>query len=123
MLTTEVPDFKDWREGFYAYGRILRDSSARVSAIRELKDCAEDEKTIKEVNPGYYCFDSKWLWQNIDQLKNTNQQKEYYLTDLVELAVQQGENIPSEKLDPIECLGINTKEQLELVESLITNGK
>lgn len=123
MLTTEVPDFNDWREGFYSYGRILRDSFYNVRAIRELKDCTDAEKELKEVNPGYYCFDSKWLWENIDQIKNNNQQKEYYLTDLVELAVQQGRNIPSEKLDPIECLGINTKEQLELVESLITNGK
>ena len=118
MLTTDVTDFSDWREGFYAYGRILRDDDLQISAIRELKDCSESEKEIKELNPGYYCFDSEWLWKNIDQLQNNNQQKEYYLTDLVEMAVAQGENIPSEKLDPIECLGINTKEQLAIVERL-----
>ena len=119
MLSTEVTDFNEWREGFYSYGRILRNVDGQISAIRELKDCSDSEKEIMEVNPGYYCFDSEWLWKNIDQLQNSNQQKEYYLTDLVELAVSQGENIPSEKLDPIECLGINTKEQLELVEELL----
>jgi len=119
MLTTEVIDFDEWREGFYAYGRILRNDDDQIVAIRELKDCFESEKQILEVNPGYYCFDSEWLWENIDKLQNTNQQKEYYLTDLVEMAVKQGEKIPSEKLDPIECLGINTKEQLELVGKLL----
>jgi len=119
MLTTEVEDFNDWREGFYAYGRILRQNDDQITAIRELKDCSDDEKELREVNPGYYCFDSKWLWENIDQLRNNNQQKEYYLTDLVELAVRQGQIIPSERLEPIECLGINTKEQLELVEKIL----
>jgi len=119
MLTTEVNNFNDLGGGFYAYGRILRDKENNVSAIRELKDCSAAEKEIKEVNPGYYCFDSQWLWQNISSLHNNNQQDEYYLTDLVEMAVAQGQLIPTEKLDPIECLGINTKEQLEVVEKLL----
>ena len=88
-------------------------------AIREAKDCSEEEIKIKEVNPGYYCFDSAWLWQNIDKLKCNNIQGEYYLTDLVELAVKQKKNIQSVEIDPIQCLGANTPEQLRELEKFI----
>jgi len=119
IMTTEVENFDSWRTDFMAFGRILRDDFARVKAIREFRDCSFEEREIREVNPGYYCFDSQWLWKNIDQLKNNNQQEEYYLTDLIELAVQQGEVINSMKIDSMECLGVNTKEQLDLVEKFL----
>lgn len=123
MMTTEVDDFTDWRQGFYAFGRILRNGGNGIRAIRELKDCSEEEKLVQELNPGYYCFESDWLWENIDQIKNENKQQEYYLTDLVEMAVRQGKIINSIKIHPIECLGINTPEQLELVEKLIAGNE
>ena len=119
MMTTEVEDFDDWRQGFFNFGRILRNGDDSIQAIREMKDCTEEEKQIQELNPGYYCFNSDWLWENIDQIKNENKQQEYYLTDLVEMAVQQNRIINSIKIHPIECLGINTPEHLALVEKLI----
>ena len=119
MLTTELSDFDDWREGFYSFGRIVRDTNNNIAAIREMKDSSEEEKNIKEVNPGYYCFDSQWLWKNINKLRNENKQNEYYLTDLVELAVAQNDFIPSFKVAAKECLGVNTKEQLKLVEKFL----
>ena len=119
MMTTEVEDFDDWRQTFYNFGRILRNGDNSIQAIREMKDCLENEKQVKELNPGYYCFNSDWLWQNIDKIKNENKQQEYYLTDLVEMAVQQNKTINSIKIHPIECLGINTPDHLELVEKLI----
>lgn len=119
IMTTEVEDFNDWRQGFFGFGRILRNGNNSISAIRELKDCAEHEKKIMELNPGYYCFNGEWLWQNIDLIRNNNQQQEYYLTDLVEMAVQQGRLINFLKIHPIECLGVNTAEQLKLVEDLL----
>ena len=118
MMTTEVEDFSDWRQGFWGFGRILRNSN-NICGIRELKDCSEEEKAVRELNPGYYCFDAKWLWQNIDLLKNENNQKEYYLTDLIGLAFQQNQNINSLKIHPLECIGVNTSEQLQLVEDLL----
>jgi len=121
MGVITVPDFSGINEIFYHYGRIIRDLSGQIIAIRELKDCSEQEKEIKEVNPGYYCFNSEWLWQNIDKLKNNNNQKEYYLTDLISLAFSQKEKINSLDLDPIECLGVNTKEQLQIVEEIINS--
>ena len=119
MLTTELSDFDDWREGFYSFGRIVRDANNNIAAIREMKDSSDKEKNIKEVNPGYYCFDSQWLWQNINKLRNENKQNEYYLTDLVELAVDQNDFIPSFKVEAKECLGVNTKEQLTLIEKFL----
>jgi len=119
LMTTVVPDFEAWREGFTSFGRILRDSGGKISGIREVKDCTEKEKNIHEVNPGYYCFDSQWLWANIDKIKNKNNQKEYYLTDLIEIAVSEREKIVSLKIDAKECLGINTKEQLSFVEKIL----
>jgi bifunctional UDP-N-acetylglucosamine pyrophosphorylase / glucosamine-1-phosphate N-acetyltransferase len=118
MLTTELSDFDDWREGFHSFGRIIREGN-NIVAIREMKDSSEEEKNIKEVNPGYYCFDSQWLWENIDKLRNENNQNEYYLTDLVELAVAQNDFIPSFKVEAKECLGVNTKEQLKLIEKFL----
>ena len=119
MMTTAVEDFNEWRQGFFGFGRILRNGGGGICGIKELKDCTDEEKQIRELNPGYYCFDSDWLWGNIDELKNDNAQKEYYLTDLVKRAFEQNKNISETKIHPIECLGINTKEQLELVEGLV----
>jgi len=119
MMTTAVEDFNEWRQGFFGFGRILRNGGGGICGIKELKDCTDEEKQIRELNPGYYCFDSDWLWNNIDELKNDNAQKEYYLTDLVKRAFEQNKNISETKIHPIECLGINTREQLELVEQLM----
>ena len=120
MLTTIVQDFSGWRKGFNSFGRILRDESGNIKAIREMKDCSEEEKNVKEVNPGYYCFDSQWLWKNIDKLQSKNNQNEYYLTDLIEIAVEQQELIPTDSIQSEECLGVNTSEQLKLVEEFIS---
>jgi len=121
MMTTKISDFLDWRKGFSGFGRIIRDQNNNIQAVREFKDCSETEKKIKELNPGYCCFDSEWLWQNISKLQNQNNQQEYYLTDLIEMAVKQGHKIQSIQIPPIECLGVNTKEQLELVERLLNS--
>lgn len=119
LMTTVVPNFADWREGFMGFGRILRDKQGEVIGIRELKDCNAAEKEIFEVNPGYYCFDSRWLWENIDKIQNRNKQKEYYLTDLIEIAVQENEKIVSLKIADKECLGVNTEEQRSFVEEIL----
>jgi bifunctional UDP-N-acetylglucosamine pyrophosphorylase / glucosamine-1-phosphate N-acetyltransferase len=120
MMTTTIDDFEDWRNTFMSFGRILRNENKDITAIRELKDCTDEEKQINELNPGYYCFDSQWLWQNIDQLRTENNQKEYYLTDLIELAFHQGKKINSMQIDPVECFGVNTPEQLSVVENILS---
>lgn len=103
-----------------AFGRIIRDDKGELIAIREQKDCNEEEKKVQECNPGFYIFDADWLWDNFSKLKSNNAQKEYYLTDMIAIAKLQGKKIISTEVsDETEVLGINTPEQLKEVESII----
>ncbi len=119
MATVKVSDFEDYRNSFYEFGRIVRNSFSSLEKIVESKDANENELKITEVNPGYYCFKAKWLWNNLAKLNNNNKQQEYYLTDLVGLAVSQGNKINTLEINSFEALGINTPEQLNLLNSLI----
>jgi len=118
MATTIVPDFDDWRSTFISFGRIIRDENNKILKIIEFKDATEEEKKIKEVNPAFMCFSNDWLWSNLSNIKNSNSQGEYYLTDLVSEAFKQEEPISTVIIDPKEALGVNTKEQLELIENI-----
>ena len=119
MMTTTVPSFGDWYRAYLYWGRILRDAHGHIIGIREYKDAMESEREIIEVNPALYCFDTKWLWNNIEQIKNFNAKQEYYLTDLIELAVTQGHEIASMSLPPEEAVGINTQEEREIAEEVL----
>ncbi|MES2930315.1 MAG: NTP transferase domain-containing protein [Patescibacteria group bacterium] len=118
MATAVVPDFNDWREAFVAFGRFIRNDKDTVVKIVESKDATDYEKDIKEVNPAYMCFDASWMWKHLHNLKNENAQQEYYLTDLVAMAFKENQKITTVTIDPREALGVNTKEQLELLENL-----
>lgn len=122
MGTVVLPDFKDWRAGAYFLGRIIRGEKREIIKITEYKDATEDEKKILEINPGIYAFDSVWLWKNINSLKKENAQGEYYLTDLIKLAQEQGEKIKTVQLSNIiEIFQPNTREELEILEGLLSN--
>lgn len=101
------------------YGRILR-KNGKVCAIREARDCTEEELKVKEVNLAVYLFEGQFLQNNIFKLTAGNQQKEYYLTDLVEMAVQQGLPVISciEK-DESSTLGINSRQHLAEVSAIL----
>ena len=118
MATATVPDFMDWRQAFMSFGRFVRDNNGDVTKIVEVKDANEQELEIKEVNPAYMCFDAKWMWKHLHMLKNENAQSEYYLTDLVGMAFEEHQKINSISIDPKEALGVNTKEQLALIEKM-----
>lgn len=105
---------------FWAFGRILRDKEGKVIGIREQKDCSEEELKIKESNPGFYIVDSNWLWKNLKNLKKQNTQGEYYLTDIIEIAKEQGKKIVATPVfEESEALGINTLEQLKEAETVL----
>lgn len=118
FTTTILPDFEDWRNSFIAFGRILR-KNGKVKGIREFRDATEEERKITEVNAGCYIFNAKWLWKNLEKIKNENIQKEYYLTDLFHIASENGDKIETIKIEPHEALGANTKEELEILENFI----
>jgi len=118
--TVVLPDFQDWRAGLLHFGRIIRGEDGRVIRNVEFKDATDEEKEITEVNPALYAFDSKWLWENIDKLKNENAQGEYYLTDLIRLATEKGERVEAVPVFSIlEGLQPNSKEELEVLEGII----
>ena len=119
MFTAIVPNFSFPYESLNNFGRIIRDRFNNIVKITEFKDASEAERQIKEVNPGIYMFNSRWLWSNIHKIKNHNAQNEYYLTDIVEVAMQEGEKIHSLNINPNEVLGINTTQQLEEAERLL----
>jgi bifunctional UDP-N-acetylglucosamine pyrophosphorylase/glucosamine-1-phosphate N-acetyltransferase len=107
-------------ENPFGYGRIIRDKNGEVLGIKEHKDCNEEELKIKEWNPGFYIFDSKWLWLNIDKLDSNNAQQEYLLTDLIKIAKEQDKKIIAMPVsEESEALGINTKEQLKEAEKVL----
>jgi bifunctional UDP-N-acetylglucosamine pyrophosphorylase/glucosamine-1-phosphate N-acetyltransferase len=119
ITTAVVPGF----DGEYAplehYGRVLRDAAGGVQAIIEYKDASEAERAMREVNVGLYCFRSDWLWRNLDRLTNTNAAGEYYLTDMVGIAVHDGKRIiPVPVHDPAVAIGVNTPDELALAETV-----
>ena len=118
MATVQVPDFDGWRAGFYDFSRVIRREDGSIARTVEKKDATEDELKVTEVNPCYFCFDSAWLWPHLKELKNVNAQSEYYLTDLIGMAMREGAKIATVSIDPKEALGVNTREHLELLETL-----
>ena len=101
----------------HAYGRIVKDDKGNIFKIVEHKDATESEKKIGEINTGIYCVDTKFLFSALGKVTNDNQQKEYYLTDIVEIAFREGVTVKSFiASDYVEVMGINTVEELSRAE-------
>ena len=102
------------------YGRIVLDEFNNMLCIKEEADANAEEKKIKTVNTGIYCFDKNFLVSALEAIKPDNMQAEYYLTDVVEIAQQQSEKIIVVTMnDYRQVIGVNTLEQRQLIESLI----
>jgi bifunctional UDP-N-acetylglucosamine pyrophosphorylase/glucosamine-1-phosphate N-acetyltransferase len=100
------------------FGRIVRDESGRVREIVEMKRATEEQKRIKEVNSGVYCFERTWLWETLQKLPR-NPSGEYYLTDLVGIASTQERIIATVRGTLDETIGINDRVQLAAAEQLL----
>ncbi len=99
------------------YGRIVRDGKAHVAAIVEHKDATEAQRQIKEVNTGMMAMPNSLLVQWLAKLSNNNAQGEYYLTDIVAMAVKQGVAVLAEITeDEWSVTGINAKSDLAQIE-------
>lgn len=95
------------------YGRVVKGEGERVLKIVEERDATAQEKAIREINTGIYCVESPFLFDAVGRLGNRNAQGEYYLTDIVEMAVKDGLRVVSALADdPEEVMGINTSEEL-----------
>ncbi len=104
------------------YGRVVRQASAmsRVLKIVEDRDASEREKEICEINVGTYVVDGDFLFSALERLQPSNAQGEYYLTDIVQMAAEQGRRVAAVLLDhPDEGLGVNTRRQLAEAEQVI----
>ncbi len=118
MLTARVPNFEGNYANFITWGRILYDANGKVLGVRESKDTTEEEKQIREVNPGMYVFPRAWLDEALPRLKNENASQEYYLTDLLPLACADGLMIKTLATDALHVIGVNTPEELRRAEAL-----
>ena len=96
------------------YGRIIRDEYGKLVRIVEEKDATEEEKLISEVNTSHYCFNKKKLFEYIHRTSDKNAQNEYYLSDVIELFLKDGEPVEAIPVEhPFFTYGINTLEELE----------
>lgn len=119
IMPTLMPDFDSWRKNTYFWGRIIINNFGEVKKIVEYKDANEEERKIKKVNPGFMSFNRLWLEKNIKLLKNNNQAKEYYLTDMVKIAFDKKFKIGTFDLEPREAIGINSPEELDKAKLLL----
>lgn len=124
LVTLRLPDFDGWRKIFYDFGRIVRNPSGEITAIVEKKDATPEQLQISEVNPSFFAFRANWLWENLTKIDCNNASREFYLTDLVQMAISQKLKVETLVTDnPTEAVGVNTPEQLDLAETLIQNNK
>ncbi|NLD50860.1 MAG: bifunctional UDP-N-acetylglucosamine diphosphorylase/glucosamine-1-phosphate N-acetyltransferase GlmU [Clostridiaceae bacterium] len=102
------------------YGRIVRDGSGNVQKIVEHKDASLEERNIREINSGMYCFNIPSLVEALKELDNNNSQGEYYLTDTLEILIKKGMRVGAVKVgDENEILGINDRVQLSQATRII----
>lgn len=101
------------------YGRILRSFDGRVQAIVEEKDANEEQRRIREVNSGIMAMPSALLKEWLGRLRNENNQGEYYLTDVIAMAVEDGVGVVTERArEEWEVIGVNSKQDLAGVERI-----
>jgi bifunctional UDP-N-acetylglucosamine pyrophosphorylase/glucosamine-1-phosphate N-acetyltransferase len=106
MITTDLDDPT-------GYGRIIRDSAGDVQAIVEHKAATEEQRAVREINVGFYCFDAAAFWKHVHDLRPDNPAHEYYLTDMIAILLRAGHRVTALKAaDSSEMLGINNRVEL-----------
>jgi len=102
------------------YGRIVRDEQGRFQRIVEQKDATEEERQVREINSGIYCFETADLFAALRRIEPKNQQGEYYLTDVAEIMLASGRKVEVYiHNDAREVSGINTRAELAEFENLV----
>jgi len=110
VLTAELADPT-------GYGRVIRGAGGAVQKIVEHKDCTPEERDVREINTGTYCFDNRKLFGALAQVTNDNAQGEYYLTDVIGIFQKAGETVQAHLTrDPAEAIGVNDRLALSEAE-------
>lgn len=102
------------------FGRVVRDPMGAVLQVVEEAVATPEQLALRELNAGAYCFAAAWLWEHVEHIPLSLPKKEYYLTDMVEMAVREGlrvEAVTTE--DNEETLGINTRVHLAEAEQAL----
>ena len=106
------------------YGRIIRGADGSVERIVEDKDATDEERQVREVNSGIYCFDTEALFSALSEVGNENAQGEYYLPDVLGILRRRGERVWAVAAeDSADTLGINSRSQLAAAEKILRQRK
>lgn len=117
MITTDLDDPT-------GYGRIVRRPDGDVQAIVEHKAATDEERAIREINVGFYCFDANAFWNHVHEIRPDNPAREYYLTDMIAILLKAGHPITALKAaDSSEMLGINNRVELAAVDRIMRERK
>ena len=107
---------------FDSYGRVARDAEGKVQQIIEVPEATEAQKKLPERSINLYVVDNKWLFTNLPKIKMSSVKKEYYIVDIVKMAIDQGKKVEAIQInDENEALGINTLEDKEEAEKILKN--
>jgi len=95
------------------YGRVCRDADGNIEEIVEHNDCTSEQLGIKEVNPSYYVFNNRILFEAAAKVRPDNVKKEYYLTDAISIIIAAGHKVAAvAAMRPEEAMSVNTEAQL-----------
>jgi len=102
------------------YGRIVRDRYNNIQGIVEDADCTKEQAAIREINPSYYLFDNKVLFEALEKVKPDNVKEEYYLTDAVSGIITTGHKVTAvTAVRPEEAMGVNSRAQLSQASKIM----
>ncbi len=106
------------------YGRIVRQADGSLARIVEEKDASPQEKALREINSGMYCFQAGTAFEALTRIKANNAQGEYYLTDILEILINDGQKVEIMRIeDETEIYGINNRVQLAYAEKILRQRK
>jgi len=118
MVTVTVEDYEGARKNVERYGRVIRKDGKVIENI-EYKDADDATKAIKEVSPAYFVINTEWFKNAFKQIGSNNIAGEYYLPDVVKIAINEGKEVYSVSLPYTSVLGANTRQELAVLEGLL----
>ncbi len=102
------------------YGRIVRDGYGNIQGIVEHNDCTPEQRTIGEINPGYFCFQTPLLLEALNKITPNNTKNEYYLTDALHILLAEGHKATAvTAVAPEDAMGVNNRMQLSVVGKIM----